>query len=296
MYESELAPESYKETARQHPRAIPVVSDKHVLPATDAVNYNNKENPLSPTNKLTQMKSNDKLYSPPKNITETSQKLAPALGIVTEKLGPAYAPVAETTHSTASKIPGLTVSSPTEASQTKSSSPLAPQTISSTRTSKPQTLSVHFAPQPLSAPASTTSDQSSFSGPVFPEAIKHVNSSGGGDQQVWDKGVSVKEYLLHKFEPGEDERALSRAISEAISPKKSPGDMSVVDKVREAVSSLLRNDSIDRSPPKPAAVVSSPSKPSRSSPSKSMKLTRSATKSSSQIPISSNAREGNLII
>ncbi|KAK7261510.1 hypothetical protein RIF29_27824 [Crotalaria pallida] len=31
MYESELAPEGYKENARQHPRANPVISEKHVL-------------------------------------------------------------------------------------------------------------------------------------------------------------------------------------------------------------------------------------------------------------------------
>ena len=31
VYESELAPEEYKEYARQHPRANPVISEKHVL-------------------------------------------------------------------------------------------------------------------------------------------------------------------------------------------------------------------------------------------------------------------------
>ena len=31
MYESELAPEGYKENARQNPRAVPVISEKHVL-------------------------------------------------------------------------------------------------------------------------------------------------------------------------------------------------------------------------------------------------------------------------
>ncbi|MED6119042.1 hypothetical protein PIB30_008263 [Stylosanthes scabra] len=31
MYESEVAPEIYKENARQHPRANPVISDKHIL-------------------------------------------------------------------------------------------------------------------------------------------------------------------------------------------------------------------------------------------------------------------------
>ena len=55
-----------------------------------------------------------------------------------------------------------------------------------------------------------------------------------GESQTWDKGVSVKEYLMHKFEPGEDERALSKVITETISPRR--------DKVREAMTSFLKNE------------------------------------------------------
>ncbi|KAM7527746.1 hypothetical protein LguiB_031156 [Lonicera macranthoides] len=57
---------------------------------------------------------------------------------------------------------------------------------------------------------------------------------------TFDKGVSVKEYLMHKLEPGEDERALSQVISDAISPRRSPGDIGVLGKMKEAVTSLLR--------------------------------------------------------
>ncbi|KAK1322067.1 Low-temperature-induced 65 kDa protein [Acorus calamus] len=50
------------------------------------------------------------------------------------------------------------------------------------------------------------------------------NERGGSDEttgsQLWDKGVSVKEYLMQKLEPGEEERALSQVISDTISPKK----------------------------------------------------------------------------
>lgn len=302
VYESELAPDSYKETAKQHPRASPVIYEKHVLLATGSIHDNNKESPISPNNKLSQSESNDKLSSPPKTITET----------VTEKLAPAYASVAETTHSIASKIPGLTISAPTEAPQTRnSSSPLAPLTTSARTPPSPQTFSAQLAPQPLSAPTAAAASTRSFSGLLAPEPRKQVSSSGGGDQQqVWDKGVSVKEYLLHKFEPGEDDRALSRAISEAISPRKTLGEMSVVDKVREAVSSLLRNDSILRSQSKPTVdspskpAFDSPSKPEVSSlsipevscPSKTVRLTRSATKAPSHTPFSSNAPEGNSMI
>ncbi|KAI3801494.1 hypothetical protein L1987_29599 [Smallanthus sonchifolius] len=52
--------------------------------------------------------------------------------------------------------------------------------------------------------------------------------------QMRDKSVSVKEYLMHKFEPGEDERALSKVITQAISPRR--------DKVRDAMSSFLKNE------------------------------------------------------
>ncbi|ONK76904.1 uncharacterized protein A4U43_C02F1100 [Asparagus officinalis] len=60
-----------------------------------------------------------------------------------------------------------------------------------------------------------------------------------GAKMMWDKGISVKEYLLQKLEPGEEERALSEVITEAISPKKLGEELSVVEKVKGAVSSLL---------------------------------------------------------
>lgn len=55
-----------------------------------------------------------------------------------------------------------------------------------------------------------------------------------GELQKLEKGVSVKDYLMHKFEPGEDERALSKVITQAISPRR--------DKMREAMSSFLKSD------------------------------------------------------
>ncbi|KAK4719996.1 hypothetical protein R3W88_018334 [Solanum pinnatisectum] len=90
MYESELAPEPLKEAARQHPRADPVLSEKHVTPRSIKRNQvfehdNNRE-------KLPD--------SPSKTITET----------VTERLAPAYAAVSDATHAFASKISNLTLS------------------------------------------------------------------------------------------------------------------------------------------------------------------------------------------
>ncbi|XP_021721057.1 uncharacterized protein LOC110688600 [Chenopodium quinoa] len=87
------------------------------------------------------------------------------------------------------------------------------------------------------------------------------------EEQKWDKGVSVKEYFKNKLEPGEDEKALSQVITEVISPRRSPTEKGVVEKVKTAVSMLLQTEE--------------PSSPS------SMKSSRS----SSLIPVSINAHE-----
>ncbi|KAA8549303.1 hypothetical protein F0562_000987 [Nyssa sinensis] len=199
MYESELAPEGYKETARQHPRAFPVVSEKHVVPSS--VKQENEKPPSSST----------------RTITET----------VSEKLAPAYAAVSDATQTIASKIAGLTVATPA-----------APET-----------------------------GEYAGSGKQTSSGVSEAGEHASGSQQTWDKGVSVKEYLMHKLEPGEDEKALSQVITEAISPKKTPGDMGVVEKVKDAVTSLLRNE-------------------------ESSHLTIKTTNSSTRIPISTNAHEG----
>ena len=74
-------------------------------------------------------------------------------------------------------------------------------------------------------------------------ATIHSPRDESGAKMMWDKGVSVKGYLLQKLEPGEEERALSEVITEVISPRKAgPGEAEekgVVEKVRGAVSLLL---------------------------------------------------------
>uniref|UniRef100_A0A803LX25 LTI65/LTI78 PGEED repeat domain-containing protein n=1 Tax=Chenopodium quinoa TaxID=63459 RepID=A0A803LX25_CHEQI len=87
------------------------------------------------------------------------------------------------------------------------------------------------------------------------------------EEQKWDKGVSLKEYFKNKLEPGEDEKVLSQVITEVISPRRSPTEKGVVEKVKTAVSMLLQSEE--------------PSSPS------SMKTSRS----SSLIPVSINAHE-----
>ncbi|KAJ7980815.1 Low-temperature-induced protein [Quillaja saponaria] len=311
MYESELAPEEYRANARQHPRAIPFISEKHVLTssvkegvgktsqekphspnrrATQAATANLSpkataqamtSKPLSPNNKATQAATvklsspekataqamtskppspnktatqvaTAKLLSPNKATAQamTSEPLSPhkirtetassnphdpnktITETVTEKLAPAYATVSDATHAIASKIQSLTISNPA-------------------------------AEQPSSVPAA----QQPSLAPAAPQSGMHANSS----DKMWDKGdkgVSIKEYVMNESEPGEDERAPSQVISEAISTRRTPGDAGVVEKVREAVTSLLRID-----------------EPSRNT------ATHSATSTSSQIPVSTSANE-----
>ncbi|KAL3750605.1 hypothetical protein ACJRO7_011581 [Eucalyptus globulus] len=206
MYESELAPEDCKEKARQHPRANPVISEKHLLPnSIDHETEAGKGNPLSPD----------------KTMTET----------MTEKLAPAYTMVSDATQAITSKIQNApayaTDATYTIASKIQNAPGYATDATHAVA-SKIQNLTV-------SSPAA-----GSAAGRPANIAVRgHLRDTPA--ERKLDKGVSVKEYIMHKFEPGEDDRALSQVITEAISPRKGPADGGVVEKVREAVSNLLRN-------------------------------------------------------
>ncbi|XP_059626572.1 uncharacterized protein LOC132269405 [Cornus florida] len=207
MYESELAPDQYKEKARQQPRAVPMASEKHVLPISDKHELEEeKEKPPTPKNNIPGPKN--KTPGPNnKTISET----------VSEKLAPAYAAVSDATQTITSKIAGLTIANPK-------------------------------APETKEDAASGTQKSG--------RALETKEHTSGG-HQTWDKGVSVKEYLMNKLEPGEDERALSQVITEAISPKKTSSNAGVVEKVREAMTSLLHSGEYTQSPIK-TATSSSP--------------------------------------
>ncbi|KAK6927004.1 hypothetical protein RJ641_008723 [Dillenia turbinata] len=173
MYESELAPEGLKESARQHPRANPVISKNHTLPS---IVKTRGEQP--------------KEGSPGAGKTET----------ITEIVAPAYISVSEAANIVTSKPQGITM--------TSSSSP------------------------------------------------RPKEDAACGEQAALDRGVSVKEYLMHKFEPGEGEKALSQVITEAISPRKAPADVGYMEKVRGAVTSFLRPEAVSPSINNPKATKS----------------------------------------
>ncbi|OAY85648.1 Subtilisin inhibitor 1 [Ananas comosus] len=74
-----------------------------------------------------------------------------------------------------------------------------------------------------------------------------------GAKQMWDKGIAVKEYLVHKLEPGEDDRALCEVITEAVSPRSDGCNQaeekgSFVEKMRVAASSLHGQEESQGSP------------------------------------------------
>ncbi|XP_022753593.1 low-temperature-induced 65 kDa protein-like [Durio zibethinus] len=204
MYESELALEGYKENARQNPRAVPVISEKHVLASSvKAVSEQGKKKPT---------------------LAETEAK----------KHVPANATGKVATQNIASKIQGLFVSAPT-ASETEKHGTHEAEKYNTQETDK-HTLETE---KPLSP-----------------------------RQNKWDKGVSVKEYIMNKFEPGEDEKALSQVLSEATRPMRTtPGDVDVMEKVKGAVNSLLCGE-----------------EPAQST------IKQSDTNSSPQVPISTNAQ------
>ena len=60
-----MAPEGYKETARQHPRAVPVISETHVLPGSETCAAEVKPIPETVSRKQENEKS-------PKTLTQTS--------------------------------------------------------------------------------------------------------------------------------------------------------------------------------------------------------------------------------
>ncbi|CAD5325044.1 unnamed protein product [Arabidopsis thaliana] len=202
VYESKKAPEELKETARQHPRENPVITETNVLsvlPAKQDAEQEQKdctgsktEHPvISEKNVLSDVKHEKAADSDTTTIvTESAEKtrkectsqqepISPSKTVtetVTEKLAPAYAKVSDATQAITKKIQDMAFPEPTEREEEVND-------------------------------------------------VAEINTAGtnqptGFNTKVWDKGVSMKEYISQKFEPSEDDRELSRVISKAISPRK----------------------------------------------------------------------------
>ncbi|KAK6118610.1 hypothetical protein DH2020_047652 [Rehmannia glutinosa] len=266
VYESEAAPETLKENARQHPRAVPVVSENHRMP-------NRMEKHEAPLPEI----NDKKPVSPNMSMTEA----------VSEKFAPAYTAVSDATHKIASKIAGLTITPP-EAQETVD---FPTKTQNETHETASNAARIHEAKKMMSENSGN---------------MTKPYGAGGSSPQTWDKGVSVKEYFMNKLEPGEDERALSQAITEAISPRGIiTGETGVVEKVKEAVTSLFwQEEPTNSSMPKPASSssavpycsnnITSSTRPTNAHSSKV--FYPASAYSSPPIPLSSNAHEGNLLL
>ena len=285
VYESEMAPEGYKENVRQHLRMSPRSPQTHVL-------SNNEKLGLEQAREKTLSRSLSRKATQPAATAATSTTLSGPSKIITktiaeENMSPAYAEGSETAQYITSKVHGLSVSKPGE---DHSSS----QTAATTH--KPSSLSLRTsrtppAKMPSQTGPSTPRGSSIRMGtppPSPPSSAPPGASNTSPTSQIWDKGVSVKEYLMNKFEPGEDEKALSKVISEAMSPRRTPGDVGVIEKVREAVTSLLRTEE----PAKPADTDTTTTTHTPSQVSASTSISRAP----SQIPVSFNAQEGNLLL
>ncbi|XP_065879145.1 uncharacterized protein [Euphorbia lathyris] len=166
-----------------------------------------------------------------------------------DKLGPAYASVSDATYVLASKLHSLALSKQETikpGSQTPKSAPakisLSPK-VKSSDTGIPELPTI--ATKQAESSSTDVQKSSPGSAPAAVEAGTYLPSAG---KHLWDKGVSVKEYIMQKLEPGEDEKALSQVISKAISPKRKDDDATVVEKVREAVTSLLQNQQSSSQP------------------------------------------------
>ncbi|KAG6436778.1 hypothetical protein SASPL_101680 [Salvia splendens] len=235
MYESEAAPDCLKETARQHPRADPVISESHKAPnMKHKASLLGVDKPVSPNTNIVTIKIHaaaDKLaptcaamsnatHNSTNMITNTSHAVA-------DKLAPACNVVSDATHKIATKIAGIAGVSPETQPCPEAKAELMSEDAGN-----------------LKARLNVTDDAG------------NMKQCATGSPQTYERGVSVKEFILNKLEPGEDEKALSQAITEGISPRKSTGETGVVDKVKEAVSSLLRQEETSNSTETSAGLIS----------------------------------------
>ncbi|CAI8616632.1 unnamed protein product [Vicia faba] len=299
LYESEMAHEGHKENTRQHSIMSPVSPQKHVLSNNEKLGLEQAREKMlsrSLSKKITQPAATattaPTLSCPSKIITKTSPEKNQAR---------AHAEGSETAQYITSKVHGLTVSKPGE---NQNSSPTAAtankQSSLSLRTSRTPPAKMPSQTDP-STPR-TSSNPMATSPPSPPASAPPGPSNNSTPSQIWDKGVSVKEYLMNKFEPGEDEKALSKVISEAMSPRRTPGDVGVIEKVREAVTSLLRTEEATKhantnintnttshSPSQVSASTSTTHAPSQISVSASTSTTRG--RAPSQIPVTFNTQE-----
>ncbi|KFK34002.1 hypothetical protein AALP_AA5G089000 [Arabis alpina] len=199
MYESKKAPEELKKTAMQHPRENLVITETNllsVLPTKhdaeqeqkDCTRSNTENNLISEKNVLSDVKQEKYDDSATTTITES---------------------IAEKTGNTKQEP-----NSPSKTVTEAVTETLAPAYAKVSDATHAITKKI----QDMAFPEPTETEEE-------PDDVSEINTAGtnqpaGFNTKVWDKGVSMKEYIIQKFEPGEDDKELSRVISKAISPRK----------------------------------------------------------------------------
>ncbi|CAN0910788.1 hypothetical protein LINGRAHAP2_LOCUS26482 [Linum grandiflorum] len=304
MYESEVASGRYKNVTtvrpRQHHPAIssaPSVLEKQLSSGKVATKMHiaesiaaGKQPQVSPVT-LAQTLKEKPSPPPPPQSPESTQVIASKIHNVNVSTSSSSSSTSPFSAATAGTIKAAAPSSApaAAASVTWKHPPAEVSSSSSTtapnRSAAPGPLKLEeAAPAPVATKPADSSEANAeqrraYSAPA-PGKGAALDTGRTNSEQIWDKGVSVKEYIMNKLEPGEDAKALSRVISQAMSPRKAPGDAGVVEKVKEVVSSLWQEDS-----------ESASSDSASQSASQSSYHPMYSTPSSPHIPVSTNSTE-----
>ena len=236
VYESELAPEEYKEYARQHPRANPVISEKHVLHHTVKLG-------VEQDSKKSRGPVNARFTTTTQPVTTTSNMTSENIA---EKLAPVYAGGSNAANAISSKIlasgsttaPATNMSSQTSLVPSSSMQNSSASLCEKNTCQKSASLRDHFMNQSEKGDGarnvSTMQKSSSLS------------ASMSGNKNITSlKSASVKDYSMNKSEPREDAKtdvSQPQMISKATSPTRTSSNAGVMDKVRGAVNSLFGNE------------------------------------------------------
>lgn len=280
VYESELAPEAYKENARQHPRANPVISEKHVL-------HNNIRLGMQQDREKSRASINPNLKSMTQldSTIATTRTSSPnkASETLADKLIPVYAGGSLAANSVSSKIQSavskhpLTANTmPSQNASASSSRLLNSPSLSASQSRKNTTQNGASMDNYLMNKSEYEEDAKTMS----PKQDLSSSSASLGGKYA-QKGVSLRNNSMNRYEQGNETRTMTplqksssfsaasmsgkntsqkgastkdyslsrfermdneRTASQLQGPSRSSSNAGMMDKVRGAVNSLLGNE------------------------------------------------------
>lgn len=261
VYESEQAPETYKENARQHPRANPVISEKHVLHNAVKLGMQEDQKPNAAVNhKLTSTTQPDTATTVAASSPNASETLA-------QKMTPAYAagsPAANSIPSQNSSVSSsrLQHSFSSSASQSRKNTSQNVPSVNDylkNKSEKEDDAKIESPKQDLSSSSASKSGkipQKTYSLkdyamnrseqrndatsmiPLQKSSSFSVASLRG--KNTGQKSASAKDYSMSKSEPRDDEKTESQP--QVTHGENGPSNSGMMDKVRGAVNSFLGNE------------------------------------------------------